>query len=250
MLKSHTSPGHEQQEGRICCSVEAEMWMAQWHSRFNDYYDEGCLINPQAEQIKLSACKCHLMRVCAVHVRCCSAVDDERFILAVRRWPSFSLPPQSCYSFQFGHQKPHAHHTLQVHWIICFVFTLNILNIKRKLIASFIQKRFTSFSLVTFLWGNSASGLLFQVVLLSSVLTWPLATPCMDFLSGISSDCLPVMGCSDPTLENAADCGDISSSLCLRIAESSANDLLMFALGWILRFSNMGMCCSLQVYDL
>lgn len=68
MLKSHTLPGHWQQEGRICCRMEAEMGMARWHYRFNDYYDEGCVINPQAEQIKLSACKCHLMRVCV----CCA----------------------------------------------------------------------------------------------------------------------------------------------------------------------------------
>lgn len=72
----------------------------------------------------------------------------------------------------------------------------------------------------------------------------------MDFLSCISSACLPVIGCSDLTLQNAADCSGISSSLCLSIAESSANDLLMFAWRWICRISNKGMCCSLQVYDL
>lgn len=72
----------------------------------------------------------------------------------------------------------------------------------------------------------------------------------MDFLSFISSACRPVMGCSDLTPQNAADCGGISSSLCLSIAESSANDLLMFAARWIGGVSNKGMCCSFQVYDL
>lgn len=72
----------------------------------------------------------------------------------------------------------------------------------------------------------------------------------MDFLSCVSSACLPVMGCSDLTLQNAADCGGISSSLCLSIAERSANDLLMFASRWMWRISNNGVCCSLQVYDL
>lgn len=72
----------------------------------------------------------------------------------------------------------------------------------------------------------------------------------MDFLSCISSACLPVMGCSDLSLQNAADCGGIYSSLCPSIAESSANDLLMFASGWIWRIINKGMCCSSQVYDL
>lgn len=72
----------------------------------------------------------------------------------------------------------------------------------------------------------------------------------MDFLSCNSSARLPVMGCSDLTLQNAADCGGISSSLCLSIGGSSANDPLLFAARWIWRISNKGMCCSLRVYDL
>ncbi len=46
---------------------------------------KAAFINPQAEQIKLSACKRHLVRVCVVCVKFCSAVDDVRFILALRR---------------------------------------------------------------------------------------------------------------------------------------------------------------------
>lgn len=82
MLKSHTSPWtYRRQEGRFCCSGEGRS-RGLAHG-FNDYDDEGCIINPQAEQIKLSACKCHLKTLCVcvcVRVRsCCVADDDEPY---------------------------------------------------------------------------------------------------------------------------------------------------------------------------
>lgn len=71
----------------------------------------------------------------------------------------------------------------------------------------------------------------------------------MDFLSFKFPACLHVMGCWDLTLQIAAYCSGISSSLCLSIAGHSANDLLTFASQWIRRIGNKGMCCSFHVYD-
>lgn len=178
MLKSHTLPGHWQQEGRICCRMEAEMGMARWHYRFNDYYDEGCVINPQAEQIKLSACKCHLMRVCVCCackvLQCCwwwafyFCLKEVTFLFPFSASVMFLLslcslsirnPPHACFS--------------QVDWIICSMFALYwTLKGHLSITEPFYPKR-----LYQFIVGHclSASGLLCQVILVFSVLTWPLA---------------------------------------------------------------------------
>lgn len=111
--------------------------MAWCHYRFNDYYNEGCVINPQAEQIKLSACKGHLMCVCCACkvLQCCwwwafyFSLKEVTFLfpsspLVVFRLCLCSLsvrePPHACFS--------------QVHWVICSVFTSYIPNTKRTFI--------------------------------------------------------------------------------------------------------------------
>lgn len=68
----------------------------------------------------------------------------------------------------------------------------------------------------------------------------------MDFLPCKFPACLHVMCCWDLTLQIAAYCSGISSSLCLSIAGRSANDPLTFASQWIQRISNKGTCCSFQ----
>lgn len=68
------------------------------------------------------------------------------------------------------------------------------------------------------------------------------SAPSMDFLSCKSRVCLHVMGCWDLTLQIAAYCGGISSSVCLRIVGHSASDLPVSASQWICRISNKGGC--------
>lgn len=136
---------------------------------------KAAFINPQAEQIKLSACKCHLVCVC---VKFCSAVD---FSLKEVTFP-FPFSLQSCFSSLFSvwasETAPLLACTSQVDWINSSVFTFYLLTTKRTLIhhtALLSQKKLHQFRVGHCLWGNNTSRLLYQVILVSSVLTWPLA---------------------------------------------------------------------------
>lgn len=81
MLKSHTSPGHAEQREN-----QRQRW-----ERLNGITDgmsavmKAGFINPHAVQIKMSACKYHLVCVCVACVKFCSAAAAECFILALRR---------------------------------------------------------------------------------------------------------------------------------------------------------------------
>lgn len=71
----------------------------------------------------------------------------------------------------------------------------------------------------------------------------------MDFLSCNSSACLQVIGCSDLTLQIAAYCSGISSSLCLSRAKNSADDQHNVGRVDLVHFQILATRVKVAVYD-
>lgn len=94
----------------------------------------------------------------------------------------FTFFPQSCFSPLFSvwasETPPLPSCTSQVHWINPSTFTFYLLTTKRTLThhtALLSKKKLSQFRVSHPPSGKNTSGLLYQVILASSVLTWPLA---------------------------------------------------------------------------